>query len=131
MTSAISLTSSTKRHGGLVPVRYDSCAVNFRELSVAEGQSLRDDKTLGCLLIIIGLKAEFSNQIAHCEPISRSIFELTELTYTCLSEIYEDKQPMTGHDMLGVYTKYLKWYESAFGALHEGGACTPSIIFLQ
>lgn len=78
-----------------------------------------------------GLKPEFSKEIVSCEPISKSIFELTELIYTCLSEVRHSRQPMTGNDLLGVYTKYLKWYESAFECLRKGGVCSPSVLFLQ
>ncbi|KAJ9133980.1 Transcription factor [Pleurostoma richardsiae] len=100
--------------------------MNFDERGT--GDSIPDDTPLN---LLDDLQVAFSTHLPGCEPSSKLMFELTDLAYTSLFELFIRKRPIKGEDLMAAYTKYLSWYDSTFQTLRPEVACTPAVLFLH
>lgn len=78
----------------------------------------------------LGLDAH-SSKLSGIPLIGAKIYQLTEWVYKALSAPEATPTKVALSEVILVYTKCLKWYDSFFALLKADEVNTPSILFIQ
>lgn len=70
-------------------------------------------------------------QPSNVRSVYQAFCELSELVQATLYVLYTPGRPTSSRDIVGVYTKYLNWYNALPEALRLGRNFTPAVLFVQ
>lgn len=72
-----------------------------------------------------------ARQPSNIRAVYRSFSELSEIVHDCLIRLYSPSRRMTSKTVLGLYMRYLEWYNDLPGHLKLGLNFTPPVLFTK
>jgi hypothetical protein len=70
-------------------------------------------------------------QPSNERSVYKCLCELSELVHESLYLLHSPGKCLTAQDLLGVYTRYLNWYNGQPEVLRLGHNSTPAVLFTQ
>jgi len=70
-------------------------------------------------------------QPCHIISVFNSFCELTEIVHEALYTLHCPAKTANRQDMIGVYTRFLSWYNNLPAMLRLGTNFTPQVLFMQ
>ncbi|KEF53540.1 uncharacterized protein A1O9_10515 [Exophiala aquamarina CBS 119918] len=74
---------------------------------------------------------ESSLQEANLRLVFMAFSDLSELVHQSVMLLYSNELPLTSHEILVIYTKYLQWYANLPDQLRLGNNSTPVVLFVH
>jgi hypothetical protein len=71
------------------------------------------------------------NQRSNVRSVYNGFCGLSEIVHHALYMLYAPRRALTSQDVLEVYARYLKWYDSLPRAMAMGENSTPAVFFVQ
>jgi hypothetical protein len=70
-------------------------------------------------------------QPSNVRSVYKCFCELSELVHASLYILHTPGRPLTGPDLLSIYTQFIDWYDTVPVSLRLGHNFTPAVLFAQ